>query len=66
MAEFYQMGDELFVKMNGQIAEAMVYKGNNSFEGGLGQAKVQFELLPENAVKVKASYRDDNSHFTTI
>ena len=40
MGEFYQDGDQLFVKVNGQIMEAMDYKGNNSFEGGLGQVKV--------------------------
>ena len=45
MAEFYKDGDQLFAKVNGQIMEAMDYNGNNSFEGGLGQIKVQFELL---------------------
>jgi len=60
MAEFYKDGDQLFVKMNGQIMEAMDYKGNNSFEGGLGQLKVQFELLSNGGAKVKLSYPDDD------
>ncbi len=60
MAEFYKEGDQLFAKVNGQIIEAMDYKGNNSFEGGLGQTKVQFELLNEGAVKAKVSYIDDD------
>ena len=60
MAEFYKDGDQLFVKLNGQIMEAMDYKGNNSFEGGLGQLKVQFELLSNGSAKVKLSYPDDD------
>jgi catechol 1,2-dioxygenase len=60
MADFYHAGDELFVKVNGQIMEAMEYKGNNSFEGGLGQMKASFELLSDGGVKVKASYVDDD------
>jgi len=59
MAEFYKDGDQLFVKMNGQIAEAMDYKGNNTFEGGLGQSKAQFEILSNGGAKVKASYLDN-------
>jgi catechol 1,2-dioxygenase len=65
MTEFYHDGDDLFIKSNGQIEEAMVYKGNNSFEGGLGQFKVQFEILPDNVVKVKVTYLDDDNKFVT-
>jgi len=64
--EFYRDGDQLFVKMNGQIMEAMDYKGNNSFEGGLGQLKVQFELLSNGGSKVKLSYPDDDRKIITI
>jgi catechol 1,2-dioxygenase len=55
MAEFYRVEDQLFMKINGQITEALDYKGNNSFGGGLGVYKVNFELLAGGAVKVKIS-----------
>ena len=58
MCDFYRSGDQLFVKINGQIQEAMDYKGNNNFEGGLGQVKVHFELLNGGEVKVTTSYPD--------
>ena len=66
MAEFYEDGDQLFVKLNGQIMEAMDYKGNNSFEGGLGQVKVQFELLSNGGAKVKVEYINDDRKTVTI
>jgi protocatechuate 3,4-dioxygenase beta subunit len=66
MGEFYRQGDELFAKVNGQIVEAMEYKGNNSFEGGLGLVKTQFELLSDGGVKVKVIYMDDNKKTITI
>lgn len=56
MAEFYRQGDQLFVKINGQIMEAMDYKGNNSFEGGLTRVKATFELKEGGQVTVKAGY----------
>lgn len=65
LTEFFHRGDDLFIKYNGQIEEAMEYKGNNSFEGGLGQLKAQFELLPGDVVKVKVTYLDDNNKFVT-
>jgi len=64
--EFYKDGDQLFVKVNGQIMEAMDYKGNNSFEGGLGQLKVQFELLENGGVKAILSYEDDNRKWIKV
>ncbi len=66
MGEFYQDGDQLFVKVNGQIMEAMDYKGNNSFEGGLGQVKVQFELLSNGGAKAVVTYLGDNGKATTV
>lgn len=57
MAEFYRKDDQLFVKMNGQIMEAMDYKGNNSFEGGLTRVKAQFELIQGGGIKVKVSFQ---------
>ena len=51
LAEFYRQDDQLFVKINGQIMEAMDYKGNNSFEGGLARVKAEFELAAGGSVK---------------
>ena len=50
-AEFNREDDLLMMKYNGQLLEALTYKGNNSFEGGLGYVKVRFELLAEGGVK---------------
>ena len=58
MAEFYHQGDLLFLKLNGQIMEALVYKGDNSFEGGMGFNKVKFELLSNGDVKAKITMWD--------
>lgn len=58
MCEFYKDGDQLFAKLNGQIIEAMDYKGNNSFEGGLSQLKASFELQEGGGAIVKCSYYD--------
>ena len=66
MGEFYKDGDQLFVKVNGQIMEAMDYKGNNSFEGGLGQVKVQFELLGNGGAKAIVNYVGDNRKWITV
>ncbi|MCW5518096.1 hypothetical protein [Muriicola sp. Z0-33] len=51
MAEFNRQDDLLFLKLNGQIMEGLLYKGENSFEGGLGFNKVKFELLANGDVK---------------
>jgi protocatechuate 3,4-dioxygenase beta subunit len=65
MAEFYRQDDLLFLKLNGQIMEALVYKGDNTFQGGLGFNKVKFELLASGEVKAKIAMWDswsaDNS-----
>lgn len=66
MSDFYKDGDELFVKLNGQIMEAMEYKGNNKFEGGLGVISVQFELLSNGGAKVKVSYINDDRKTVTL
>jgi len=60
MGDFYKDGDQLFVKINGQIMEAMDYAGNNSFEGGLGRVKVKFEILSNGGAKATVSYIDDS------
>ena len=61
MIEFFKKGDLLFVKINGQIEEALAYKGNNQFEGGMGYIKAKFELLASGDVKVQTIYLDDNN-----
>ncbi|MDZ4793252.1 MAG: catechol 1,2-dioxygenase [Bacteroidota bacterium] len=50
-AEFSREDDLLILKLNGQIMEGLVYKGNNTFEGGLSFNKVRFEILANGDVK---------------
>ncbi|HEY6064469.1 MAG TPA: hypothetical protein VIV35_12710 [Chitinophagaceae bacterium] len=66
MGEFYRNGDQLFAKVNGQIVEAMDYTGNNSFEGGLSQTRVQFEIGSDGSVKAKVSYMGDDKKFINV
>ncbi len=66
MADFYRQGDQLFVKLNGQIMEAMDYKGDNSFEGGLSRVKATFELQTGGQVKVKAAYMVGPDKYETV
>jgi catechol 1,2-dioxygenase len=49
--EFIQKDDLLFMKHNGQLIAGLTYKGNNSFEGGIGFPKVHFELLANGGSK---------------
>jgi len=58
MAEFTKEDDLLILKMNGQYMESMLYKGNNSFEGGLGFNRAKFELLPNGDVKAAITMWD--------
>lgn len=51
MAEFNREDDLLMLKFNGQLMEGLVYKGNNTFEGGLSYLKVKFEILADGNVK---------------
>jgi protocatechuate 3,4-dioxygenase beta subunit len=50
-AEFTKDGDLLMAKFNGHLVEALAYKGNNTFEGGLGYIKVKFELMEKGETK---------------
>ena len=59
MIEFYKDGDQLFAKINGQIMEAMDYKGDNSFAGGIGYVTAKFELLNGGGAKVNVTIKDD-------
>lgn len=58
MAEFTRQDDLLFLKLNGQFMEGLVYKGNNLFEGGLGFNKVKFEIISNGDVKAKITLWD--------
>lgn len=49
--EFIQNDDLLLIKRNGQLTAGLTYKGNNSFEGGIGFPKVRFELLANGGSK---------------
>lgn len=66
MAEFYRDGDQLFVKLNGQIMESMDYKGNNLFEGGLGRILAQFEFEAKEITRVKVSFVGEGNKTNTI
>jgi len=70
MAEFNREDDLLIFKYNGQLTEGLLYKGNNSFEGGLGYFKVKFEILAEGKVKAIITQGDwesgDMSKTTTM
>ena len=59
MCEFYKDGDQLFAKINGQIMEAMDYKGDNSFAGGIDYVKAKFELLSNGGAKVKVTIKEN-------
>lgn len=65
LVEFYKQSDQLFAKINGQIMEAMDYKGSNSFEGGLGRVKVQFEFPAGGTGRVKVTYMEGPDKFVT-
>jgi protocatechuate 3,4-dioxygenase beta subunit len=53
MLEFYREGDLMFMKWNGQIREALSYKGDNEFSGGVSNTTTaKFEIMPDQKVKV--------------
>ena len=58
MAEFTKEDDLLFFKLNGQFMEGLMYKGNNSFEGGIGFNKVKFEIMTNGEVLTKIAMWD--------
>lgn len=57
--EFIKSDDLLFMKRNGQLLVSLKYIGNNTFEGGIGFPKVNFELLVGGGVKATVSFRDN-------
>ena len=58
IVEFSREDDLLFVKWNGQLTEALQYRGDNTFEGGAGYIKAKFELLDDGGTKVMLSMAD--------
>ena len=54
--EFYQEGDLLFLKWNGQIREGLWYKGGNVFMGGTGNRTAKFDVQPDGKVKVSLQF----------
>ena len=58
MAEFIREDNLLFLKMNGQFMEGLRYKGNNSFEGGNGFNKANFEIMSNGEVMTKITMWD--------
>jgi len=61
MAEFNKEDDLLMLKINGQLMEGLVYRGNNTFEGGLSYLKAKFEILADGNVKTIISTGDWDS-----
>jgi protocatechuate 3,4-dioxygenase beta subunit len=61
MAEFYRQGDQLFAKLNGQIMEAMDYKGNNTFGGAIDYIQAKFEILSNGGAKVFVTVKDSGT-----
>jgi protocatechuate 3,4-dioxygenase beta subunit len=59
MAEFYKDGDQLFAKVNGQIMEALDYKGDNTFQGGIGYITAKFELLNNGGANVNVTITEN-------
>ncbi len=66
IAEFKKEDDLLLFKMNGQYMESMVYKGNNTFAGGLGFNTATFQLMANGDVKTRITLWDmgpDNQQY---
>lgn len=58
VAEFIREDDLLMMKYNGQLMEGLIYKGNNTFEGGISYIIVRFEILADGGVKTVIAFRD--------
>ena len=63
-AEFIADDDLLILKINGQLMETMVYKGNNEFESGLGFGKAKFTFPPNGETKVLLTYLNASNENT--
>jgi hypothetical protein len=56
--EFVRDGDLLLLKFNGQLMEALTYKGNNTFAGGLDYTTAVFVLAESGDTKVTVRVND--------
>lgn len=57
LVEFYPGGDLLFMKRNGQIIEALSYKGESEFSGGVaGTTTAKFESRPGQNITVAVHF----------
>jgi protocatechuate 3,4-dioxygenase beta subunit len=57
LMEFYQVGDLLYLKWNGQIRESLRYRGNNEFEsGGHSRTTARFEMQPSGDFHVAVNF----------
>lgn len=56
--EFIREDDLLMVKINGQLMEGLIYKGNNTFQGGLSYITAKFEVLANGGVKTFVTMGD--------
>ncbi len=65
MAEFNREDDLLLMKYNGQLMEGLSYKGNNTFEGGIGYVQVKFDILADGGVKATITIKDWNVNMDT-
>ena len=63
-AEFIADDDLLILKVNGQLMETLIYKGNNEFEGGLGFSTAKFTFPPNGETKVLLTYLNASNENT--
>jgi len=63
-AEFIADDDLLILKVNGQLMETLVYKGNNEFEGALGFSNAKFTFSHNENAKVILTYFNSSNEKT--
>ena len=57
MIELYREADLLFMKWNGQIMEALSYRGQNEFSGGVNNSTTAiFEIRPGQNIKLTTHF----------
>jgi len=59
MVEFYRSDDLLFVKISGQINDALYYKGNNTFKDSLDTTRIKFEPQENGETKLFVEFMPD-------
>jgi catechol 1,2-dioxygenase len=57
LMEFYEVGNMLYLKWNGQIREALSYTGNNQFvSGGSGRTTAKFQIAANGDARVRVNF----------